>query len=124
MAVCRGRLESAYRSHRPIRVVRVVVARESAGVVGTIIGDWGPEISRDCIFGHDFQVEVDHALARDVGRIRSHAVRGVAYGAGESCINMQRMLAKAGIGKNVREIVTLSTQGVGSTGGGINYRWK
>ena len=51
-------------------------------------------------------------------------MRSVTHGAGESGVDVQRVLAEAGVGNNVVQVVTLGTQGVRSAGSRIEDRGK
>ena len=50
----------------------------------------------------------------------AHSMGGMADGAGEPCVNVQRMLAKACIGENICKVMTLGTKRIRSSGGRID----
>ena len=49
---------------------------------------------------------------------------GVTHRAGESCVDVDRMLGEAGVGNDVGQIVTFGTQGIRSLRSGIEDRRK
>ncbi len=102
----------------------VIVAGERAGVGSAIVGNRRAEEARARVLSHNFQIEIHHALAGDIRRIWAHAVSGVAHRAGESCVDVQRVLAKAGIGKNVGQVVTFGAQRIRAPGSRIGNGGK
>ena len=83
-------------------LVRLLVAHETAGVGGPVVGDWVGSIH-----SHDVPVKVDEALASDRRARTSHSVCRVANGTRESIINVPRVLGETGVAENLREVVAL-----------------
>ena|SRR5579862_7989158 len=71
---CLGR-----RSDAAIGVVIVLMACQRARIRAAVVGD-----GHAVILANNIAVEIHHALAGNIGRHRSHPVRGVADGATEA----------------------------------------
>ncbi len=108
--------------NRAVGIVAVIVAGVSAGVGRPIVRNRRTEEARSGILGHHFQIEIHHALAGHVREIRSHSVSGVAYRAGKSRVDVQSVLAEAGVGKNAGQVVALGAQRIRPAGRRIGDR--
>ena len=75
---------------RAVGVVRGLVAGQYAGIRGAIVGD-----GKAAIRGHDIHVKIDEPLTADGSAGGSHAVGGVAGGAGEAGVDVAGVPAPA-----------------------------
>ena len=70
------------------------------------------------------RVEIHQPLSAHGRRARSHAVRGVARGARESVVDVARVLAEAGVGHDLIQVVAFLAQRVWSGGAQVGFRKK
>jgi len=77
---------------------------EGASVGRAVVANRGRTILVD-----DLGVEIDHALARDAPRLRSHSMRCVTNRAGKSIIDVFSVFPEATVPEHLVEIVALST---------------
>jgi hypothetical protein len=86
----------------------VVVALECTCARASIVrdGSFGSVIPRN-----HAHVKTDQSLAPRpyAGRV-GHSMGGMAYRAGKTSVNVNRVLAEAGIGKDVGKVVTLRAE--------------
>ena len=95
------------RATRAPRLMRVLVARQGAGVCGPGIGDRLPGVGRN-----DVHVKIHQTLTADGAIHCAHPVRGVADGTTEAVIDMAGMLGEAGVGQDLRQAMAFRAEGV------------
>lgn len=93
-----------------------VVALECTCASALTVRDGGMAV---VIPRNDVNIKTEQSLARQPHRRFSHSMGGMAYRTRETRVDVNRVLAKAGIGKDVRKVVTLRAEGVGPIGGRI-----
>src|SRR5271157_6201250 len=82
------------RFNRTVGVVIDIVALESAGTRAARVGNGD---LRAVVLGHHPQVEIHQALPGDTGRGCTDSMCGVTDGAGKSGLDVESMLAEAGV---------------------------
>lgn len=87
----------------------MAVAGQAAGIGRPIIRNRIPAIRCDYI-----NIEIDEPVSRDSAALSTDPMSRMAGGASKPIINMSGVLAEAGIGQDLAEIVTLRAQGVGT----------
>ena len=106
--------------HRPIGVVRCVVAGQRAGVAAAVVCN-----RRTVVLANHVDIKVDQPFSRHIRSYRTHAVGRVASGAGETVLtDMQTVLGKAGIRQHLAQVVTLGAHAIGASEANIGIREK
>src|SRR6266513_234602 len=95
----------------------MVVTRQAAGIRSSVVGNRRARVRR-----HNISVEVDQPLTGNTAVLATHAVRGVAGGAGKAIINMTRVLTEAGVRENLIQVVALGAQRIRAVHGQIRTR--
>ena len=90
-------------------LVRVLMARQGAGICQPGIGDGLPGVRRN-----DVHVKVHQALAADRAVHCAHPVGGVADRTAEAVIDVAGMLGEAGVGQDLRQVMAFRAERVWS----------
>lgn len=93
--------------YRAILVMVVVVALECTRASASSVRDGS---LAGIIPGNHVQIKADQSLTRQPPGSMSHSMGGMAYRTGKTGVDVNRVLVEAGIGKDVRKIVTLRAE--------------
>lgn len=98
-------------------LMHMIVTSQAAGIRRATVGN-GSTI----VFQHHFDVEVHHPLPGDAPTGGAHTMRSMTDGAGETVVDVTRVLRKRRIVDDLVQVVTLGTQSVGTVEGQVGTR--